>query len=228
MSLPRQTFLDGCMAPPVPVVPRPGICLFLALWLTALVGSACAPLGQSGAPALPFEDPGRQAWLQQVQQHTREEVLIEQLDVRLMMSATLLSPSLLEAEALEQARVYRYPAEQVRARVEEARARAQASQQLLVWVSAREPRLAELESGLWRVVLVDSSGQQVEPLSVERIRKPSIALRDFYPQLSPLGLTYTLKFPPRAPSGKLWSQEPTVLLQVSGTQGALRVAWANE
>lgn len=185
----------------------------------------CASLTGSGLPALAFEDPGRQEWLRKLEAQTRSESLVIQLDTRLMLTASLLTPSLLEAEALEQARVYRLPAEQVRVKTELARQQASQSQQVLLWVAAKEPRLAQLENGLWRVTLLDSAGTQVEPTKVEFIRTPDAALVSFYPQLDSLGLTYRLSFPPVAPSGKAWSDEPTVMLQVVGTQGAIRVAW---
>lgn len=79
----------------------------------------------------------------------------------------------------------------------------------------------------WRVVLVDESGQQMEPLAIERVRRPSAAERTYFPTISSHRQAFRLIFPARREDGSpvIPADAAAVTLRFAGALGQLDVRW---
>jgi hypothetical protein len=68
--------------------------------------------------------------------------------------------------------------------------------QLLVTTNdRRENDLAKGKRSVWRVVLVDSQGNEIEPLAIERDRRPREVIRAEFPDLGDFAEAYVARFP---------------------------------
>lgn len=79
----------------------------------------------------------------------------------------------------------------------------------------------------WRVVLVDEGGQQMEPVAIERVRRPSAAERTYFPTISSHRQAFRLIFPARRDDGSpvIPQDAEAVTLRFAGALGQLDVRW---
>ena len=79
----------------------------------------------------------------------------------------------------------------------------------------------------WRVVLVDESGGQMEPVAIERVRRPSAAERTYFPSISSHRQAFRLIFPTRREDGTpvIPADASAVTLRFAGALGQLDVRW---
>lgn len=59
----------------------------------------------------------------------------------------------------------------------------------------RENDLTKGKRSIWRVVLVDQQGNEIEPISIERDRRPREVIRAEYPDLGDFAEPYVARFP---------------------------------
>jgi hypothetical protein len=79
----------------------------------------------------------------------------------------------------------------------------------------------------WRVVLVDESGGQMEPIAIERVRRPSAAERTYFPTISTHRQAFRIIFPARREDGTpvIPLDAEVVTLRFAGALGQLDVRW---
>jgi len=111
-------------------------------------------------------------------------------------------------------------------RVAEARAEVAGPYELEVMVTTWDRRENDLDRGkksVWRVVLIDEAGQEIEPLEIVRDRRPAFVVRAEFPSLGEFATPYVARFPRTAslfgPAAK------QVRLRMSSTRGGVEVAW---
>jgi hypothetical protein len=87
----------------------------------------------------------------------------------------------------------------------------------------RENDLDHGKRSVWRVVLFDATGKEVEPLEIVKDKRPAFVLRAEFPALGDFSTAYIARFPHEAqvfgPNVK------QVRLRMSGSRGAIEVAW---
>lgn len=203
--------------------------LLLGLSLTGalLLGSGCASLTAPGSPVVSREEPEYREWLELVDTSSRSFELTHQLDTRLIGRATLLTPAVREAYAKEYVRMYHLPEGEASRVYAFERKKSEESLEVLVWVTAKESKLASLEEKdkLWKVTFRTGDGELVSPQSIEWYKKPDRVATYFYPHLDTLGRTYRLNFPVRGSSGKLLTESGPLTLMFAGVQGYVELTW---
>jgi hypothetical protein len=82
----------------------------------------------------------------------------------------------------------------------------------------------------WRVLLMDSSGRQVEPVELSRIARPSADQRAYFPSISRQRHTFRIAFPARLPDGTLTIGPDArwVTLRFTGSAGTVDLTWELE
>jgi hypothetical protein len=99
--------------------------------------------------------------------------------------------------------------------------------ELEVMVTTWDRRENDLDRGkksVWRVVLIDERGQEIEPLEIVKDRRPAFVVRAEYPLLGEFATPYIARFPHTAPL--FGPDAKRVRLRMSSTRGALEVDWS--
>jgi hypothetical protein len=97
--------------------------------------------------------------------------------------------------------------------------------ELEVMVTTWDRRENDLDrkKSVWRVVLIDERGQEIEPLEIVKDRRPAFVVRAEFPSLGEFATAYIARFPRTTPifgpTAKL------VRLRMSSTRGGLEVDW---
>lgn len=87
----------------------------------------------------------------------------------------------------------------------------------------RENDLDRGKKSVWRVVLVDEAGHEIEPLEIVKDKRPIFTVRSEFPALGDFAQAYIARFP-RQPA-VLGPAIKTVRLRISGERGGVEVAW---
>jgi hypothetical protein len=86
-----------------------------------------------------------------------------------------------------------------------------------------ENDLQKGEKSIWRMVLVDDRGIEIEPASVQRDRRPFEIIRSEYPHLDDVAVAYIARFPKQtdvlADGAKKFS------LKMSSARGVVELVW---
>ncbi|MFO0695594.1 MAG: hypothetical protein U0230_18680 [Polyangiales bacterium] len=79
----------------------------------------------------------------------------------------------------------------------------------------------------WRVVLVDAQGHQIEPLEIERVRRPTPAEQVYFPSVNPHRMVFRIVFPARLGDGRPSIPEGSskVRLRFTGARGTVDLTW---
>ena len=82
----------------------------------------------------------------------------------------------------------------------------------------------------WRVLLVDSTGRQVEPVELTRIARPSADQRTYFPSVNRQRHTYRIAFPVHLPDGTpaISDGADSVTLRFAGANGLVDLVWPLE
>jgi hypothetical protein len=82
----------------------------------------------------------------------------------------------------------------------------------------------------WRVLLVDSTGRQTEPVEISRLARPSAEQRAYFPSISRQRHTFRIAFPTRLPDGTptIAPDSEYVLLRFAGAAGTVDLKWELE
>jgi hypothetical protein len=140
--------------------------------------------------------------------------------------ATLKSPEWRAAHAVHDAEVRGLTGDARAQHLAQSRADSAGPYELEVMVTTWDRRENDLDRGkrsVWRVVLIDEHGDEVEPLEIIRDRRPAFVVRAEFPALGEFATPYIARFPRSAavfgPSAK------QVRLRMSSTRGGLEVQW---
>jgi hypothetical protein len=93
-------------------------------------------------------------------------------------------------------------------------------------------READLTSpnSAWRVLLLDEEGQQTPPQEIERVRRPSVAERVYFPSVSHHRQTFRIMFPAIRDDGlpSIPPDAERVVLLFTGARGRVELEWKLE
>lgn len=87
----------------------------------------------------------------------------------------------------------------------------------------RENDLDRGKKSVWRVVLLDEHGQEIEPLEIVKDRRPAFVVRAEFPSLGEFATAYIARFPRTTPI--FGPDAKQVRLRMSSTRGGLEVDW---
>jgi hypothetical protein len=98
--------------------------------------------------------------------------------------------------------------------------------ELEVMVTTWDRRENDLDRGkksVWRVVLINEQGQEIEPLEIIKDRRPVYVVRAEFPALGEFATPYIARFPHSA--AVLGPSAKEVRLRMSSPRGGLEVQW---
>ena len=151
----------------------------------------------------------------------RGQYQVEVLD----LSATLKSPEWREAHALRDADFRNLVGDARDARVAQAQAEAGGPYEVELLVTTWDRRENDLERGkrsVWRVVMVDGTGHEIEPPSkIVRDKRPLFVVRAEFPGFGDFATAYIARFPRTTPL--LGPSVRLVRLRMSSERGGVEV-----
>lgn len=158
-------------------------------------------------------------WTRKSQLHANYQEVCE-------LVATLKSPEWRAAEAERDAEVRGLTGETRAQRLAQARADAAGPYELEVMLTTWDRRENDLDRGkksVWRVVLLDDQGREIEPLEIVRDRRPAFVVRAEFPALGEFATPYIARFPRTTPI--FGAAVKQVRLRMSSTRGGVEVDW---
>ena len=94
---------------------------------------------------------------------------------------------------------------------------------LTTW-DRRENDLDRGKKSVWRVVLVDAQGKEIEPIEIVRDRRPLYTLHAEFPAMNDFATAYVARFP--RSEALLGANVRALKLRMSGERGAVELVWA--
>jgi hypothetical protein len=197
----------------------------LALLALALV--ACAP--KPGPVRLTEEWPAHPVsdYDTVVFNWTRTAVMRGQYQEVLDLAATFKSPEWRAAHASRDADHRNLDGPAREQRLAQAQADMAGPYEIELMVTTWDRRENDLDRGkksVWRVVLIDDAGHEIEPLEIVRDKRPTFTIRAEFPALGDFATAYVARFPRTPPV--LGPSVKAVRLRISGERGGVEVAWA--
>ncbi len=201
-----------------------------ALLLLALSLAACGPAAPpvhlteewpARNTALPYDDVTRE-W-------TRTGTIRGQYQEVLDVAVTFKSPEWRAAHALRDADHRGLTPEQRDQALAQAQAEMAGPYEVERMVTTWDRRENDLDRGkksVWRVVLVDQAGNEIEPIEIIKDRRPTFTLRSEFPALGDFAVAYVARFPRQPPL--LGPNVRVLRLRISGERGGVEVAWASQ
>jgi hypothetical protein len=158
---------------------------------------------------------------------TRTAVLRGQYQEVLDLAATFKSPEWRAAHALRDAD-HRNLNDQAREqRLAQAQADMAGPYEVELMVTTWDRRENDLDRGkksVWRVVLIDDAGHEIEPLEIVKDKRPTFTIRAEFPALGDFATAYVARFPRTPPI--MGPGVKAIRLRMSGERGGVEVAWA--
>ena len=197
----------------------------IAIALVTMLAAAC------GAPSPPVTLRGD--WPPEVRDYdevvrdlTRATVLHAQYQEVLELSATLKTPEWFAARAIKDAET-RGLVEPARSqRLVQAQADAAGPYEVELLVTTWDRRENDLNRGkksIWRVVLIDDLGNEIEPLEIVKDKRPTFTIRADFPLYGDFATAYIARFPRAKPV--LGPSVKQVRLRMSSPRGGAELAW---
>ena len=200
---------------------KPALYLLAILWLCAACGSTSRPVRLTEdwpATARDYNDV--------VQDWTRRAELRGDYQEVCELVATLKSAEWRASHAAHDADIRQLAGEARAQYIAQSRAELAGPVEFEVMVTTWDRRENDLDRGkksVWRIVLIDESGQEIEPLEIIKDRRPSFVVRAEFPALGEFATPYIARFPHTAqmfgPDAK------QVRLRMSSPRGGLEVIW---
>jgi hypothetical protein len=200
---------------------RAAACLVAIVWLTASCSTTYPQvrLTEDWPPTVGDYDDVVRAWTRKAQLRGEYQEVCE-------LVATLKSPEWRAAYAVHDADNRGLIGAARDQRLAQSRADIAGPFELEVMVTTWDRRENDIDRGkksVWRVVLIDDQGQEVEPIEIVKDRRPTFVVRAEFPALGEFALPYIARFPRSAavfgPSAK------QVRLRMSSSRGGLEVDW---
>jgi hypothetical protein len=88
----------------------------------------------------------------------------------------------------------------------------------------RENDLDRGKKSVWRVVLIDDAGHEIEPLEIVKDKRPTFTIRAEFPALGDFATAYVARFPRTPPL--MGPGVKAIRLRMSSERGGVEVAWA--
>lgn len=158
---------------------------------------------------------------------TRQAALRGQYQEVLDLSATFKSPDWRAAHAEREAGIRRLTGDARAQVLTQARADMAGPYEVELMLSTWDRRENDLDRGkrsMWRVVLVDDKGQEVEPLEIIRDHRSASTVRDEFPAFGDFATPYIARFPRTTPL--LGPDVRTVRLRMTSERGGVELDWA--
>ncbi|TMQ26668.1 MAG: hypothetical protein E6J90_04110 [Deltaproteobacteria bacterium] len=158
-------------------------------------------------------------WTRKAQLHANYQEVCE-------LVATLKSPEWRAAQAAHDADVRGLTGATRDERIAQARTEVAGPYELEVMLTTWDRRENDLDRGkksVWRVVLIDEQGKEIEPLEIVRDRRPAFVVRAEFPSLGEFATPYIARFPRTTPI--LGATARQVRLRMSSTRGGVEVDW---
>lgn len=146
----------------------------------------------------------------------------------LELSATLKSPEWRAAFAVRDANHRGLTGEARRQRMAQAQAEMEGPWEVALNVTTWDRRENDLDRGkrsVWRVVLIDDAGNEIEPIEIIKDRRPVFTLRADYPTFGDFATAYIARFPRTA--AVLGPGVKQLRLRLSGSRGSVELAWTS-
>lgn len=191
--------------------------------LLALSGCSSAPKLRTlstdwPAQSADYKDTTR-AW-------TRSTALRALYQEVLEVAATFKSPDWRAAFAARDAAHRGLTGAALEERMAQAKAEMEGPWELEVMVTTWDRRENDLDHGkrsVWRVVLIDEAGNEIEPLEIIKDKRPAFTIRADYPALGDFATAYIARFPRTATI--LGPGVKHVRLRMSGSRGGVELEW---
>jgi hypothetical protein len=197
-------------------------------WLALGIVAGLAACGST--PALQLTDtwpahPGSydavtRAWTRDAQLHADYQ---EVLDV----VATFESADWLAAHAVRDANLANLTGPARVQAMAQAQAAAAGPYEIELMVTTWDRRENDLDRGknsVWRVVLVDDLGHEIQPIEIVKDRRPPYTVRAEFPALGDFAVPYIVRFPRTPPV--FGPQVRAVKLRMSSERGGIELTWA--
>ncbi|NVB79497.1 MAG: hypothetical protein HOV81_13965 [Kofleriaceae bacterium] len=203
-----------------------GLCLvFVAV--AALAGCGSKPPLVSLSDTWPSQLPDPDDYGDVTDTWTRRQSLAGQYQEVLELAATFKSP---EWRAVHAARDIEYRKLNGAARDQVfsmAHAEMSGPYEIELLVTTWDRRENDLDRGkksVWRVVLVDEQGNEIEPLEIVKDKRPTFTIRADFPAYGDFATAYIARFPRSTPL--LGPNAKLLRLRMSGTRGGVELAWS--
>lgn len=158
-------------------------------------------------------------WTRKAQLHASYQEVCE-------LVATLKSAEWRAAFALYDADIRGLVGEGREQRIAQSRAEAAGPYEVEIMLTTWDRRENDLDRGkrsVWKVVLVDETGQEIEPMEIVRDRRPAFVVRAEFPSLGEFATPYIARFPRTRPIFGPGARQ--VRLRMSSTRGGLELGW---
>ena len=201
-----------------------------AFALLASVPCACGPKPAPITLTAEWPDPDHLAYSypSEALGWTRSGVIRGQYQEVLDLSATFKAPAWRAAHAAREVKQRGLVGEQRAQALAQAQADMAGPLEVELLVTTWDRRENDLDRGkksVWRVVLIDEDGQEIEPLEIVRDRRPAFVVRAEFPALSDFATPYIARFPRTRPI--FGPSAKHVRLRMSSTRGGLEVDWTS-
>jgi len=200
---------------------KPAAFLFAIVWLLASCGATSRPVHLTEDWPATIRD-----YSSVVEDWTRRAELRGDYQEVCELVATLKSPEWRASHAVHDAEIRALTGDAREQAIVLARAEVAGPFEFEVMVTTWDRRENDLDRGkksVWRVVLIDEKGQEIEPLEIVKDRRPAFVVRAEFPALGEFATPYIARFPREAsifgPAAK------QVRLRMSSTRGGLEVKW---
>jgi hypothetical protein len=90
----------------------------------------------------------------------------------------------------------------------------------------RENDLDRGKKSVWRIVLVDATGNEIEPLEIVKDKRPTFTLRADYPALGDFATAYIARFP--RDKVLLGPDVKAIRLRMSSARGGIELTWTDQ
>jgi hypothetical protein len=198
-----------------------------ALAFALLIACGGSPPAVRLTPDWPSEEPAdyedvTEAW-------TRTSSLRGAYQEVLELSATFKSPEWRAAYAARDAEHRMLTGAARQQRLAQAQAEMEGPWEVELMVTTWDRRENDLDRGkrsVWRVVLVDDAGNEIEPLEIVKDKRPAFTLRADFPAFGDFSQAYVARFPRTAtvlgPAVKM------IRLRMSGSRGGVELSWRSK
>ncbi len=201
--------------------------LALALTLSVACGSTAprVPL----TPDWPAEAAAADDYNDVTETWTRTSSLRGAYQEVLELSAVFKSPEWRAAYASRDAEHRMLEGEARRQRIAQAEAEMAGPWEVALLVTTWDRRENDLDRGkrsVWRIVLVDDAGNEIEPIEIVKDRRPAFTLRADFPAFGDFATAYVARFPRTATV--LGPGVKQVRLRMSGSRGGVELVWTSK
>jgi hypothetical protein len=162
-----------------------------------------------------------------VRRWTRTSVLHANYQEVLELSAVFKSTEWRAARASRDAETRGLVADARDQQLKQAQADATGPYEVELMVTTWDRRENDLDKGkksVWRVVLIDDAGSEIEPLEIVRDKRPAFTVRAEYPTFGDFATPYIARFPHTRPLLEGGTRQ--LRLRMTSVRGGVELVWA--